>query len=802
MGSIKAVLSRLTSLAVIKKRLESGEKSRTRLARWVCRRFRLHDLRGKPRVSSCLKALRDLEREAKLQLPPPVLNIVKHWRVRRHSEAVAKPKEVPAEVGQIRDLQLCLVDPQDGEQMRTWNELMVREHPQGKRRLVGRQLRYLVGSAHGWLGAVGFSASALSLEVRDRWIGWDAQQRQAQEGRVVNLSRLLIRPGVQCRNLASFVLGACVARVQQDFAARYGYEPWLLESFVDRQQHAGTCFQAANWKCLGQTKGRGRNDRNSQFSESIKDIYVYPLVEDFRQRMGVREVPELQLRPLAVEQGLGAKEWAQQEFGEVELGDQRLRDRLIRIMEDRANHPDASYLEAAGGDRYAAKGYYYFIDSPRESLNPEAMLATHRKRTMQRMISHPLALVVQDTTDLTFSTRPKTTGLGVVGSNQTSAKSHGLQLHSSVALTPEGLPLGILRSVAEAPEPKGEEEKPSAERPIEEKKSFRWIQGLRDCVAAAEEMPETRLLMIADREGDIFELFAEAEATRKRVGVLVRAAHNRCLEGEEEKLWETLQASRNEILLEVTVPRQRSKPAKGKNPEQPGLPARQARLSVRFAKISVAATRPDLKSKYPSPLTLWGIYVREPEPAPEAKPIEWLLLTTEEIETGPQAAEMVGFYGRRWRIEEWHRILKTGCRVEEHQHHTGERLKRAILLDVVLAWRIQLMTLLGREVPELPCDVFFDEWEVKVLEALRQPQNPDKRGKGGKGGKQAKGGKEKRPLLLGEAIIQVAKLGGYLARGSDPPPGVESLWKGMSRLSSMAEGYQLAFTGARLLDPG
>ena len=178
MGSIKAVLSRQTSLAVIKKRLESGEKSRTRLARWVCRRFQLYDLRGKPRVSSCLKALRDLEREAKLQLPPPVLNIVKHWRVRRHSKAVAKPKEVPAEVGQIRDLQLCLVDPQDGEQMRTWNELMVREHPQGKRRLVGRQLRYLVGSAHGWLGAVGFSASALHLEARDRWIGWNAPQRQ------------------------------------------------------------------------------------------------------------------------------------------------------------------------------------------------------------------------------------------------------------------------------------------------------------------------------------------------------------------------------------------------------------------------------------------------------------------------------------------------------------------------------------------------------------------------------------------------------------------------------------------------
>src|SRR3989449_717314 len=574
---IKAVLSRLASLAVIQKRLESGEESRTRLARWVCGRFQLHDVRGKPRVSSCLKALRDLEREGKLRLPPPVLNIVKHWRLRRHAKAVAKPKEVPAEVGQIRDLQLLLVDSPDGEQMRTWNELMVREHPKGKRRLVGRQLRYLVGSAHGWLGAVGFSASALHLEARDRWIGWDAPQRQAQEGRVVNLSRLLIRPSVQCRNLASFVLGACVGRVPQDFAARYGYEPWLLESFVDRQQYAGTCFQAANWECVGQTKGRGRNDRTGQSPESIKDIYVYPLGADFRQKMGVSAEPAARLRPLAVEEGLGAKEWAQQEFGEVELGDQRLRDRLIRIVEDRADHPDASYLEAAGGDRYAAKGYYYFIDNPRDSLHPEAMLATHRKRTMQRMMSHPLVLVVQDTTDLNFSTRPQTAGLGLVGTNQTGAKSLGLKLHSSVVLTPDGLPLGILRSVADAPEEKGLAGKKSVGRPIEEKKSFRWLQGLRDCVAVAKQMPQTRLLMVADREADLFELLAEAEATRKRVGVLVRAEHNRRLEGREQKLWETLQASPNETRLEVSIPRQRGKLAKQHKPEQKALPARLVR---------------------------------------------------------------------------------------------------------------------------------------------------------------------------------------------------------------------------------
>ena len=135
------------------------------------------------------------------------------------------------------------------------------------------------------------------------------------------------------------------------------------------------------------------------------------------------------------------------------------------------------------------------------------------------------------------------------------------------------------------------------------------------------------------------------------------------------------------------------------------------------------------------------------------------------------------FYTRRWRIEEWHRVLKSGCKVQEHQNETAERLKRVIVIDAVLAWRIQLMTLLGREVPDLPCTVFFDEWEVKVLEALEK-----KKGKRGK----------KPPFSLGEAIILVARQGGYLARRSDPPPGPKCIWKGLIYLYGLVAGYRLA----------
>lgn len=771
-GTIKKILIQPTRLSIVKERLHSGETSRMRLAQWVCQKFRLRDARGTLRISSCVKALRDLERDGCFKLPPRIPKNSSPGRVRRLSGPVLEPKGVPGEVGKVLNLSLVLV--KDDEGMRTWNELMVREHPQGKRRLVGRQLRYLVNSAHGWLGAVGFSASALYLEARDRWIGWDVEQRQAHEGRVVNLSRLLIRPSVRCQNLASYVLGACVRRVEKDFEARYGYRPWLLESFVDREAHTGTCFQAANWQRIGQTKGRGRNDRACQALESLKDIYVYPLVADFRQRMEVRAEQGLFLRPLGIEEGLGKEEWVKQEFGDVELGDKRLKDRLMTIVEDRARHPDGSYLEAAGGNRYATKGYYSFIDNPRDTLHPESMLATHRKRTIERMMNHKMALVVQDTTDLNFSTRPHTKGLGLVGANQTGAESLGLKLHTSLALSPEGLPLGVLRSEGYAPQKKGKAGRKSVGRPIEDKKTFRWLQGYRDCVSVAKKMPKTRLLTVMDREGDILELFMEAEPTRNRVGILVRARHNRWLEGEEKKLFETLKASKNITAVNVFIPRQRRKKAKRGNPEQKGLPGRKAVLTIRFQEITVVSTRSDLRSK--GSLTLWGVYAREENPPPRAKPIEWLLLTTEEVRTAEEAAHIVDLYCRRWRIEEWHKVLKSGCKVEDHQHETAERLKRAIAIDAVLAWRIQLMTLLGREVPDIPCAVFFDDWEVEILEAKRE----EKQGK-----------KDKGPLSMETAITLVAQMGGYLARGCDSPPGTECLWKGLIHLNGMAEGYRL-----------
>ena len=291
---------------------------RTHLADLICDRFGLVDARGRRRRAGCLKALRVLASRGIFVLPPPRTKPGRPTP-RRLPQNVAPPQDVPPSAGQVRGLEL--VEVRSEAQMRLWNELFIMEHPRGAGPLVGRQLRYVIGSEHGWLGGLAFASPALKLEARDRWIGWDTETRRAYLDLVVGLSRFLIRPSVQCHNLASHVLGLAMKRLPQDFENRYGYRPWLVETFVDTSGFAGTCFRAANWIRIGASRGRGRQDRKRLGMETIKDIYVYELDKDFRNSMGLSA--HHGLGPLPVDAGLAPEVWAEHEFGGAPLGDRR-----------------------------------------------------------------------------------------------------------------------------------------------------------------------------------------------------------------------------------------------------------------------------------------------------------------------------------------------------------------------------------------------------------------------------------------------------------------------------------------------
>jgi hypothetical protein len=615
----------------------------------------------------------------------------------------------------VRGLRLICIETEP--QMRIWNEMMLREHPRGAGPLVGRQMRYLVGSDYGWLGALGFGSCALNLRDRDRWIGWTSETKGEHLDKVVGLGRFLIRPSVRCRNLASHVLGACMREFPKEFESRHGYSPWLIETFVDTSQFKGTCYRASNWIWVGRTQGRGRQDREMKRPETVKDIYVYVLEEEFRSKMGLPGASGL--GPLGIGESLDAEDWAEREFGGAPLGDQRLSKRLVICGAAKAEKPERPFTGVFQGDTSAVKAAYRFIEQPDDSgVTMENILLPHREQTVRRMKAQERVLCIQDGTDLNFSNLAQCKGLGVMGTNQTGAESRGLHLHSTMAVTTDGLPLGLLKGQIWAPKPK-QDPRRSPEIPIEEKETFCWIAGLRDCMDLALEMPHTKQICVMDREADIFEVFHE-QRENPCVDMLVRSNYNRCTT-EEVKLFDAVKETKVRSRLRVHVQRQSARPKRSKQKARSKRPARIADLCVRYRQIEL---KPAAYHRDKAPIPLWIIQAVEQNPPPDIEPIEWFLLTTLQITRPEDAEQCIAWYCLRWRIEDWHRALKKGgCQTEDLAYSSAIHLERGIAINMVIAWRIMLMALMGRETPELPVEVLFSDLEIEVLQAYAKKKD-------------------------------------------------------------------------------
>ena len=219
---------------------------------------------------------------------------------------------------------------------------------------------------------------------------------------------------------------------------------------------------------------------------------------------------------------------------------------------------------------------------------------------------------------------------------------------------------------------------------------------------------------VTDREGDIFEIYQEAYENDNRVPVLTRAQHNRCLEDSECKLFEKLLKSSQSFQSTIKVPPQRSRESKGSKSARPAMKERTAQLTISYEKVKISAPRTNLKKGW-EPIELYAVFAHEKNPPEGAEPINWFLLTTLEILSDEDAFKCVQIYKLRWRIEEFHRVLKSGCKIEKHQQQTADKLKILIAIDMVIAWRIMLLALLGRNHPEIPCDIIFRKLEWQAL---------------------------------------------------------------------------------------
>ena len=733
-------------------RLVAGTEfeSRAALSRRVCEQFGFRDARGRLQIAGCQKALRGLATAGVLALPAQQVEAPDRTPVLPGAPQ-PRPVGVPGSLADLGPVDLVLVKRRADRA--TWNGLIACEHPQGLTTFAGCQLRYLVHApGFGHLGAVGFAAAALKLAARERWMAWSPAQRSANLERVIGLSRFLIRPGVSCRYLASHVLGRVLRRLSADFEARYGFRPWLVETFVS-QGWSGASFRAANFVRLGQTTGRGRQNRGKRDAAAVKTVYMYELEPSWRRRLGVPHVVhEPVLEPGA---GLDSGVWAQNEFGGAVMGDRRLAARLVRSVGLLAEYPGQPVSGNARCDSAAVTGYYRFIEHPADgAVTVDAILSGHRARSIQRMRGQRTVLAVMDGTDLSFPTRPGCDGLQVIGTNQTSTKSLGLHLHATLAVSARGLPLGVLRCGFDGGE--------------KVKKSQRWLDGFEDIVVAGDGLTRrTRLIAVCDREADFYELF-DRQRRAARVEILVRARHDRVL-GADGKLFAKLAKGPPIGHVEVEIERLTERRKASKKMARPARIKRTALCELRFRRLNLPAT-----IEGGEPATLWGVRIVEVNPPEGEDAVSWTLLTSLAVKDVETAVEMIDFYLQRWRIEDFFRVLKSGCRVEHLAFHAAHRLQRAIAINAVIAWRIMLMTLLGREVPDCDATLMFTDHELAFLldYADKFSQTP--------------------PRGLSTAVRLVALLGGYRNRTHDPDPGHQIMWRGYERLSSATLGHRIA----------
>ena len=447
--------------------------------------------------------------------------------------------------------------------------------------------------------------------------------------------------------------------------------------------------------------------------------------------------------------------WISHEMQGTQMPDERLNKRLEKLLTSLSKNGEESIPAACQGWS-ETKSAYRFFDNDRVGL--EEILSGHKEATVGRIAQEEMVLLAQDTTFLDYGSA-ESVGLGTL---KRTPSDHYL-LHPTVAFTPSRANLGVLGAhVWQRPEENVAHLRDK--KPIEEKESYRWLESYELACEIQRQCPDTLVLSVADREGDIHEWFllAQHKPLDERAELLVRAKCNRRTqkkEGEYSYLWDEMAGSRAMGKLTIRTPRTGHKPS------------RPATLEVRAKEIEFCGRQ----GKKTESVFMYAVYATEQRPPKGEGAIEWMLLTTLPVESYEGAKAIIGWYCARWEIEIFFRVLKQGCQVEELRLETDSRLLNCIAIYLIVAWRIHVITMQSREWPDLCCEILFSEKEWKTIYLMQKKHKPPK-----------------EPPTLREISRMLAQLGGFLARKGDGEPGVKNIWRGYRVLQNYVDALEMA----------
>jgi hypothetical protein len=466
--------------------------------------------------------------------------------------------------------------------------------------------------------------------------------------------------------------------------------------------------------------------------------------------------------------------WIEDELRTADLPDTRLNDRF-RVLLERLSHQPTLSLPAACRGWAETQAAYRFFDNDR--VDDQRLLQPHVDATVERIRQQAVVLIPQDTTEFDLTRAAERVG------GPLSDEDHwGVHTHVALAVTPQRLALGLVSSHTWARDPATfRRRKQKQGKPLDQKESHRWLAGYRRACAVAAQAPHTRVIALSDSEGDIYECFAAAaDGDGPKADWIVRACQDRCVrDGDataEQKLFATAAAGPVLGTRSIAVSGRNAPPRDG-SPRRPARSARTAQVTVQAGPVILQT--PDRLGKTVPHTPVHAVLVREADPPAGAAAIEWLLLTSLPAATFDQACDVIHDYTCRWEAEVYFRALKSGCAVEELQFETTARFTNCLAVYQIVAWRVLFALRLGRECPEVPCDVVFSEAEWRSVYQVTQRRTAT------------------AVPRLGDLVTWIAELGGYLNRKGDGPPGPQTMWIGMQR----ARDFALAWTAIKHPDP-
>ncbi|MGZ3626432.1 MAG: IS4 family transposase [Ktedonobacteraceae bacterium] len=452
-----------------------------------------------------------------------------------------------------------------------------------------------------------------------------------------------------------------------------------------------------------------------------------------------------------IQEVLDPKSWAERTFGGVQLHDLRRTRRTVQAATRMAANPLGS-LPAQMQTWRETKALYRLLDEP--DVNFAALIQPHLQQTREQANASPVVLLVQDTTDIDLSHRHKISGVGQIGNE----RGRGFFVQTVLAVRPETRE--VLGCMAQEPfvrigAPSGEQRYQRRRRDARE--TDVWMRQVH---AIGTPEPGSIWVHVGDRGADMFPFFQACQATQTHF--LVRAAQNRRVQQDADELSYSLSTARS-------WPSQVSRPFEV--PARHGRQARATQLQLAFGQMTLLPPRHEPRAGK-DPMTVWVIRVWE-EQAPEGEePLEWILVTSVPTTTLEQAWERVEWYRQRWLVEDYHQCLKSGCRIEERQLQTVDGLIRLLGLLSPLAVRLMQLREYARSEPERPAHEVIEPLMLAVM-ATRSGQAP-------------------AAMTIGSFWTEVARLGGYLARSHDGPPGWRTIWKGWLSLQTFLEGVHFA----------